>query len=68
MKNNNIYALLISAGDYEDLGLKNLPTYRGDPVLFGTALTLGLKVPQDHIRIITGDAFPDGSRPRQGHS
>ena len=58
MKNNNIYALLISAGDYEDLGLKNLPTYRGDPVLFGTALTLGLKVPQDHIRIITGDERP----------
>ena len=58
MKNNNVYALLVSVGDYEGTGLKNLPTYRGDPVLFGTSLTLGLKVPQDHIRIIVGDERP----------
>ena len=40
MKNSNVYALLISVGDYEAIGLKNLPTYKGDPVLLGTSLTL----------------------------
>ena len=54
MKNSNVYALLISVGDYEAIGLKNLPTYKGDPVLLGTSLTLGLNVPQDQIRIISG--------------
>ena len=58
MKNSNVYALLVSVGDYEASGLKNLPTYKGDPVLLGTSLTLGLNVPQDHIRIITGDERP----------
>ena len=58
MKNSNVYALLISVGDYEAIGLKNLPTYKGDPVLLGTSLTLGLNVPQDQIRIISGDERP----------
>lgn len=59
MKNSNVYALLISVGDYEAIGLKNLPTYKGDPVLLGTSLTLGLNVPQDQIRIISGDERRD---------
>lgn len=58
MKNSNVYALLISAGDYKTIGFKNLPTYKGDPVLLGASLTLGLNVPQDHIRIISGDERP----------
>lgn len=58
MKESNVYALLMSVGDYEALGLKNLPTYKGDPALLGTSLTLGLNVPQDHIRIVTGEERP----------
>ena len=58
MKNTSIYALLVSVGNYERIGLTNLPTYKGDPVLFGTSLMLGLSVPQDHIRILIGDEKP----------
>lgn len=58
MKNSNIYALLVSVGDYERLGLANLPTYKGDPLLFGTSLMLGLQIPQDNIRMLVGDEKP----------
>ena len=58
MTNDNIYALLVSVGDYEEIGLPDLPTYRSDPMLFGKALMLGLKAPQDHIRLLTGEERP----------
>ncbi len=54
MENNHIYALLVSVGDYEDINYKNLPTYKMDASLMGVAITSGLKVPADNIRILAG--------------
>lgn len=54
MENENIYALLIGVGDYEELNIANLPTYRMDVSFLGTALISGMKMKQDHLRIMTG--------------
>lgn len=62
MQNKNIFALIIGVGDYEKIGIANLPTYRMDIALIGTALENGLKVPGDNIRIVAGEGH-DGYVP-----
>ncbi len=52
--NSRVYALLLSVGDYRQTGLSNLPAFRMDAALLATALDAGLKVPADHLRIMTG--------------
>lgn len=55
MENSHVYALIVSVGDYEDINYKNLPTYKMDLSLMGAAITNGLKVPKDNIRILAGE-------------
>ena len=55
MQNKNVFAALISVGNYESRGIANLPTYRMDLAMIGTALENGLKVPADNIRIVAGE-------------
>lgn len=54
MKNRNIFALLVAVGDYSNMGIPNLPTYKMDLSLIGVALMTGLNVPRDNIRIMSG--------------
>ena len=53
--NNYIYALLIGVGNYVELNIPNLPSYRMDLVLIATALINGLKCNQENIRIMAGE-------------
>ena len=50
--NNHIYALLVGVGNYVELNIPNLPSYRKDLLLIATALINGLKCNQENIRII----------------
>ena len=54
MQNRNVFALLIGVGNYEEVNIANLPTYRMDLSLIGAALESGLKVPHDNIRFMAG--------------
>ena len=58
MVNRNIFALLVGVGDYEKLNMVNLPTYKMDLTLIGSAIMSGLKVPRDNVRLMAG---PDNS-------
>ena len=55
MQNKNVFAVMIGVGDYEGIGIANLPAYRMDLAMLGTALENGLKVPPDNIRIVAGE-------------
>ena len=44
--NNHIYALLVGVGNYVELNIPNLPSYRKDLLLIATALINGLKCNQ----------------------
>ena len=55
MQNKNVFAAIIGVGNYEDRGIANLPTYRMDLAMIGTALENGLKVPADNIRTVGGE-------------
>lgn len=57
MQNKNVYAVIIGVGNYEEKGIANLPTYRMDLAMIGTALEAGLKVPSDNIRIVAGEDY-----------
>ncbi|MDO4961229.1 MAG: caspase family protein [Eubacteriales bacterium] len=50
-----IYALIASAGDYSDLNMAELPSYRMDEVLMETALIKGLKLDPENIRCVGAD-------------
>ena len=52
LRRGNIYALLISVGNYEHREIANLESSHMDLVLMIQALQNGLKVPSDNIRII----------------
>lgn len=54
IQNNNVFALLIGVGDYNQFNIVNLPTFNMDVALLGTSLLSGLKVPEDNIRLMTG--------------
>ena len=49
------YAILIGVGDYEKAGMPNLPTYRMDLAMIGTAFESGLQIPAEHIRLLVGE-------------
>jgi len=53
--NNNLYALLIGVGDYTKMNSGNLPTYKMDLALLGTALTFKLKLAKENMRLMAGD-------------
>ena len=55
VENRNIYALLIGVGDYQKLNILNLPTYSMDLMLIQSALTSGLKIPKEQIRLLAGE-------------
>lgn len=55
MQNEHIYALLIGVGDYRRMNTENLSSYQNDAELMKTALVSGLRVPGEHIRIMTGE-------------
>lgn len=55
MENKSVYALLIGVGNYEKMNIVNLPTYKMDLALLGTAINSGLKVPYDNIRLMAGN-------------
>ena len=55
MINNNLYALLIGVGDYTKMNSGNLPTYKMDLALLGTALTFKLKLAKENMRLMAGD-------------
>ncbi len=55
MQNRNVFAVIIGVGNYEEMHIANLPTYRMDLALMGTALESGLRVPSDNIRILAGN-------------
>lgn len=52
--NQQIYALLVGVGYYEEIGMGNLPTYNTDLKVFREALISGLKVPEGNIRLQSG--------------
>lgn len=52
---NNIYALLVSVGNYEKVNIKNLPSYKTDLAVIKTALVFGLKCENDNMRVISGE-------------
>ena len=55
MINKNLYALLIGVGDYSKMNTGNLPTYKMDLALLGTALTFKLKLAKENMRLMSGD-------------
>ena len=55
MINKNLYALLIGVGDYTKMNTGNLPTYKMDLALLGTALTSKLKVAKENMRLMAGN-------------
>ena len=55
MVNNNLYALLIEVGNYEKMKASNLPTYKMDLAMLGTAITYKLKAAKENIRLMAGD-------------
>ena len=55
VQNKHVYALLIGVGQYQAMGLSDLPAWRMDLTLIGTALEAGLLVPADNIRLVTGE-------------
>lgn len=55
MENKNLYALLIGVGDYTKMNNRNLPTYKMDLALLGTAITFKLKVAKENMRLMAGD-------------
>lgn len=52
---NNIYALIVGVGNYENVNAPNLPSYRMDVALIGTALISGLKCKKENIRFMEGE-------------
>ena len=42
IQNRNVYAVLVGVGDYEEMGIAGLPTYRMDLAMIGSALEAGL--------------------------
>lgn len=55
MGNGSIYALLVGVGAYRNMGVNNLPTYRMDISMMGSALLSRFKMPKDNIRILAGE-------------
>lgn len=53
--NNHIFALLVGVGNYTELNIQNLPSYKKDLELIDTALVNGLKCNQENIRIMAGE-------------
>lgn len=49
---NRFYVLLASVGIYQNIKIKNLPSWEMDLKLMNTALVQGLMIPQDNIRIL----------------
>lgn len=47
--------MLIGVGDYTKMNTGNLPTYKMDLALLGTALSFKLKVPKENMRLMLGD-------------
>lgn len=47
---STVYAVLLSIGDYSELNIDMLPTWKMDLVLMNTALISGLKIPAENIR------------------
>lgn len=54
MENKSAFGLLIGVGNYEQMNIVNLPTYKLDLALLGTSLMAGLKLSQDNIRFLSG--------------
>lgn len=52
MKMSNTYALLVSIGNYGELDKEDLPCYAGDLQTMEYALTAGLKLAPDNLRIL----------------
>ena len=55
MTKGNVYAIIIGVGDYREMKTGNLPTYRMDLAMIGTALEKGLDILPDSIRIVAGE-------------
>ena len=51
MQNNGIYSLLIGVGDYRQMNITNLSTYKSDVMLMGESLTNGLKISKENIHL-----------------
>ncbi len=54
-KMGKTYALLISVGNYQGQTMEYLPCYAGDLELIGDALSRGLKVSEDNMRVLGRD-------------
>ncbi len=56
MKNTaKTYALLVANGEYQKMEKADLPCYARDLQVIGHALTEGLKIDQDNIRVLGGE-------------
>lgn len=55
MVNKNLYALLIGVGDYRKMNSSDLPTYRMDLAMLGTAIVSKLKAPNENVCLMDGD-------------
>ena len=55
MEQRHCYALLAAVSSYEDLGIMNLPGSTWDLQMMRSALTEGLRFPQEQIRVIGED-------------
>ncbi len=55
MVNSKLYALLIGVGNYKKMEAPDLPTYKMDLAMLGTALVTQLKAPTENIRLMLGD-------------
>ena len=52
---SNTYALLVSVGNYQEYGEENLPCYEEDLQAMESALTEGLKLDPDNMRVLGKD-------------
>lgn len=49
---NKFHVLLVSVGVYQNIKIKNLPSWEMDLKLINTALVQGLRISQDNIRVL----------------
>ena len=56
-ESGKIYALITSVGDYHEVNSINLPSYKADSLLICDALTEGLHMEKEHIRIPGNEGY-----------
>lgn len=50
-----VYSIMIAVGDYKDIGVADIPTYKRDLDMMRRALSEGLRIPDENIRVVAGN-------------